>query len=288
LDALPRPARHLLENDLYTSPETGNRMGVIHSQRGCPAACTFCNIGHVYGKPIRTRSPEHVVAEIESCVRDFGIREFLFHGDTFTYKKKWTIALCQLIVERGLKVRWGCNSRVDTIDAERAEWMRRAGCWVVAFGIETGDQGLLDAMKKGATVEQAHEAVRVCRAAGLRTQAFMIIGTPDESEETLAKTLDFIQELDPDFFDFNIAYPLPGTELYEEEILAHGSYAKAAIRSRHLSNEALTEWRRRALMKMYLRPKYIARTLWRARSPNKIAHYVKAGTGRLRSLMAAN
>ncbi|NUP90561.1 MAG: radical SAM protein [Candidatus Sumerlaeia bacterium] len=296
LDSLPPPARHLLETHLYTSPESGRPMGVIHAARGCPADCTFCNISRVYGKKIRQHSPERVVEEIETAVRDFGIREFLFHGDTFTYKKNWTINVCKRIVERGLKVRWGCNSRVDTMCPERAAWMKRAGCWVVAFGIESGDQGILDDIKKGATVEQARQAVRITREAGLCVHAFTIIGTPNESRETLAKTYAFLRELNPDFFDFNVAYPLPGTELYatgkseslfNEEILPHGSYAKAAVRTKFLSNAELSEWRRRALLRMYLRPSYIARTLWRARSPNRIAHYMRAGWSRLLSLRAA-
>ena len=133
------------------------------------------------------------------------------------------------------------------------------------------------------------------KEAGLCVQAFMIIGTPDETEETLEKTFEFIQELDPDFFDFNITYPMPGTELYQtgleeglfrEEVLPHGSYADGIISSRALSNERLTEWRKDSLLKLSLRPKYIARTLWRARSPNRIAHYVRAGLFRLKSLTA--
>lgn len=297
LDALPEPARHLLENDLYRSPETGHRMAVLHAARGCPADCTFCNISRVYGKKIRQRSPVRLIDEVERCVRDFGIREFLFHGDTFTYKKNWTIQVCQEIVRRGLQIRWGCNSRVDTICPERLAWMKRAGCWVIAFGVESGDQTILDDIKKGATVEQAREAVRMTKAAGLCAHAFTIIGTPNENHRTLEATWRLMRELDPDFFDFNIAYPLPGTELYavgrrlslfNEEMLPHGSYAKAAIRTRFLSNAELTEWRRRALLRMYLRPRYILRTLWRARSPNRIAHYVKAGAFRLRSLLATD
>jgi radical SAM superfamily enzyme YgiQ (UPF0313 family) len=296
LDALPMPARHLLMADLYRSPETGRRMGVIHTQRGCPADCTFCNIGKVYGKKIRTRTPEHVCDEIEAAVRDFGIREFLFHGDTFTYKRNWTIGVCQEIVRRGLKVRWGCNSRVDSICPERAEWMRRAGCWVVAFGVESGSQEILDSIKKGATLEQAREAIRVTKAAGLCAHVFMIVGTPEESHKTLEATEAFLRDLDPEFFDLNIAYPLPGTELYgkgqrtglfDERRLSYGSYASAAIRSRYLSSKELTEWRRKTLLRLSLRPRYILRTLWRARSPNRIRHYVSAGWARLRSLRTA-
>jgi radical SAM superfamily enzyme YgiQ (UPF0313 family) len=241
----------------------------------------------------RYRSPELVMREIDECVTRFGIREFLFHGDTFTLNKKWLLELCDRIIASGHRIHWGCNSRVDTLDEERAERMRRAGCWVVAFGVESGDQAILDKMRKGVRVERAREAVATCKRHGLRTLAFFVIGTPWETRQTLARTLEFVRELDTDFFDFNIAYPLPGTEMYalvEREGLfeqpPEGSgYASAAVRSHELSSAELTEWRKKALLSLYLRPKYIARMLARAGSPRVALNYVKAGARRLRQLV---
>ncbi len=296
LDELPYPARDLLENELYRSPESGRPLTVIHGNRGCPAHCIFCPAGVISGFSVRYRSPANVLGEIEECVERFGIDEFLFHGDTFTLNKSWTIELCERIVERGLKIRWGCNSRVDTLDDERAAAMKRAGCWVVAFGVETGNQDLLDRMKKAATLADAERAVAVCKRHGLRTHAFFVIGLPWETEATLAQTLDFARKLDTDFFDFNIAYPLPGTEFYEMAVAENlfeappetGGYARAAVGSYELSAERLTEWRRQALLAMYLRPGYIARTLLKSRSPRVTANYVRAGARRLRQLLTAS
>lgn len=295
LDTLPYPARDLLENDRYRSPETGRSLTVIHAHRGCPSKCIFCPAGALSGYRVRYRSPENVVGEIEECVQRFGIREFLFHGDTFTIRRSWVVELCRRIVEAGLKIRWGCNSRVDTIDDERAEWMRRAGCWVVAFGVESGSQEMLDKMKKGARVEQARRAVEICRRHGLRTHAFFVIGLPWERRETLDATFQLARELDTDFFDFNIAYPLPGTEFYEiarsdglfgEEALAKAGYAHAAARTYHLPREALNEWRRRALLRLSLRPRYIVRTLVRSGSPARALRYTRAAARRLRNLLS--
>jgi radical SAM superfamily enzyme YgiQ (UPF0313 family) len=173
--------------------------------------------------------------------------------------------------------------------------MKRAGCWVVAFGIEHGDQGLLDKMKKNATVAQAREAVACCKRNGLRVHAFMVIGLPWETEATLATTFRFLQELDPDFFDFNLATPLPGTELHEIALReglfeadydpARAGYATGGIRTLSgMSSQQLVEWRRRHLLKMYLRPKYIARTLAKSGSPRNALQYMKAGTKRLGQL----
>ncbi|MBI3734967.1 radical SAM protein, partial [Candidatus Sumerlaeota bacterium] len=295
LDSLPYPARDLLDNHLYRSPETGNPLTVIHGNRGCPAACVFCPAGVMSGFRVRHRSPESILGELRESVERFGIREFLFHGDTFTLNKSWLLKLCGLIKESGLKIRWGCNSRVDTIDDERAAAMRGAGCWVVAFGVETGNQEILDKLKKGAKVEQAETAVAVCKRNGLRVHTFFVIGLPWETEETLEQTYQFARKLDPDFFDFNIAYPLPGTEFYEIA-LAEGlfekspdqtGYAQAAVRTHTLPSQYLTEWRRRKLLAMYLRPAYIARMLWKGGSPRVTANYVKAGAKRLRQLVTA-
>ncbi len=293
LDAIPPPARDLLDNGLYRSPETGNPLTVIHGNRGCPSKCIFCPAGVMSGFKIRYREPAAIVAEIKDCIDRHGIREFLFHGDTFTINKKWLLELCDRIIAAGLRIRWGCNSRVDTIDDERAAKMKAAGCWVVAFGVETGNQAILDYMRKGQQVERAVTAAQTCRRHGLRVHTFFVIGTPLETRATLAETYAFARRLDPDFFDFNIAYPLPGTELYEiaiseglfEQDPAATGYGSAAVRTRELTSRDLTDWRRRALLAMYLRPGYIARTLWRAGSPRVALNYLRAGARRFRQLV---
>jgi radical SAM superfamily enzyme YgiQ (UPF0313 family) len=293
LDSLPFPARDLLDNRLYRSPETGRPLTVIQGNRGCPAKCIFCPAGLMSGYTIRYRSPANIMAEIGECVTRFGIREFLFHGDTFTINKNWLIELCDRIIASDHKIRWGCNSRVDTIDEERAAKMRQAGCWVVAFGVETGDQEIMDKMRKGQQVERAAQAIAICKRNGLRTHAFFVIGTPWETRQTLERTYRFARRLDTDFFDFNIAYPLPGTELYEiavrenlfEKTPGDAGYASAAVRTYQLSSRELTQWRRKALLAMYLRPGYILRTLARAGSPRVAKNYVKAGLRRLGQLI---
>lgn len=296
LDQLPLPAYDLFDLDLYLSPENGRRIGAIYAQRGCPAKCVFCPAGSMYEFRVRERSVDHVMQELRLCVHEFGIRDFLFHGDTFTLHKRWLIDLCKAIVEEGLNIHWGCNSRVDTIDDERAEWLKKAGCWVVAFGFEHGSQEMLDKMKKGARVEKAYDAVRICRRHGLRVHGFFVIGLPWETRETLEECYRFARALDTDFFDFNIAYPLPGTEffeiarrdnLFELEKPEEGSYAVAAVRTYQLSSRELTEWRKRALMKMYARPRYIFRMLNHAASSGNLRHYLQAAGQRLASLLSA-
>lgn len=294
LDTLPMPARDLFDNTLYRSPENGRMITAIYAQRGCPAKCIYCPAGSMFDYKVRERSIKSVVDEIEECVNRYGIRDFLFHGDTFTLHKKWLIQLCQEIIGRGLDVHWGCNSRVDTIDDERAKWMREAGCWVIAFGFEHGVQEILDKMKKGARVEKAFEAVRICRRNGLQVHGFFVIGMPWETRETLETTLEFVRKLDPDYFDFNIGYPLPGTEFYDIVVReglfetpdpAKGGYAAAAVRSHDLSSDQLTTWRKRALLQLYRRPSWIFRTVKNAAAAGNAVFYAKEGLFRFKRLI---
>lgn len=294
LDQLPFPARDLLDNTLYRSPENGKPITAIYAQRGCPSKCIFCPAGSLFDYKVRERSVESVVDEIEECVTKYGIRDFLFHGDTFTLHKKWVINLCKEILHRGLDVHWGCNSRVDTIDDERAEWMKKAGCWVVAFGFEHGVQDILDKMKKGARAEKAYEAVRICRRNGLQVHGFFVIGMPWETSETLEQTYEFVKSLDTDYFDFNIAYPLPGTEyhdivikdkLFETTDPLAGGYAQAAVRTYQLSSRQLTEWRKTALLKMYRRPGWIFRVVKNAAAAGNTMYYAKEAWFRLNRLI---
>ena len=291
LDQLPYPARHLLDNSLYISPETRRPLTVIQANRGCPSTCIFCPAWTFSGRKIRTRSPENILGEIQLCVEKFGIDDFYFNADTFTYDREWTIELCKAIIDSNLKIRWGCNSRVDTIDAERLNWMKKAGCWVIGFGIETGDKESLELMNKDTTLEQAEKAVRLCKEAGIRVHTFFVIGFPWETREHVQRTVNFARKLDPDFFDFNIATPLPGTPLWNQvkrEGLwesGGGSYAEASTRTQMLTAEELTRLRRRALWGMYLRPRYILRTLKNAGPLPKKINYLRAAIQRAWGLM---
>lgn len=297
LDQLPLPARHLLDNSLYRTPESGRMLTTIETQRGCPAKCIYCPAPIANGYRIRTRSPQSIVDELRDCIDRHGIRDFLFHADTFTWMKKWVLELCAVIEREGFAIRWGCNSRVDTIDDERLAAMKRAGCWVIGFGVETGNAETLDKIKKNAKLSDAENAFRLCRKHGIRSHCFLVIGFPWETREMIEETIEFARSLDPDFFDVNIAYPLPGTEfdqlvrdegLLDFDRTANGGYGIPAVRTHALDAEELDRLRRQALLRLYFRPAYIARTLWQAGSPAVMARYIGAGVRRAGSLLRSS
>lgn len=286
LDRLPFPARHLLKNDLYTTPDTGEPITMINTGRGCPHKCIYCAVTIASGYKLKVRSPKNIVDEIEECVKRLAIRNFFFRADTFTWDEKWTTDVCREILARGLKIRWGSNSRVDTISEERLVWMKKAGCWIIGFGIESGNQENLDKMKKRAKLEDARRAIALCKKHGLKTYGLFLIGLPWETRSMVEDTIRFMKELEPSFIDVNIAYPLPGTEyfrlaqemgLFKEDDLAFGDYSKPIVHTTGLSTDDLVRLRRKAILSFYVRPRYIFQTLAGIRSIRVLWSYLKSG-----------
>jgi radical SAM superfamily enzyme YgiQ (UPF0313 family) len=284
LDELPDPAWHLFDLDVYRLPLRGDRFLMVTPHRGCPYPCSYCTAQTYYGAKLRRRSVERVSEEIRRNVEVHGVKELFFWSDTFTLDKRYVIALCEAIEPLGIS--WASNSRVDTIDAELASAMRRAGCWMISFGIESGDQDLLDAAGKGATVEEAERAVRVVKDAGIKVAGHFVLGLPGETKESLEKTLDLAARLPLDFEQFYCAVPFPGSRLYEEA--RQKGWLREADFSRYRQDEAILElpgltpeevmaYRQSAYRRFYTRPKVAIGALallspknfWRATSAFK-------------------
>lgn len=284
MDILPLPARHLLDNGLYIRPDTGEMMTSIQTNRGCPARCVYCLVGTVSGNRIRARSPEAIADEMEICKSRFGIKNFYFRADTFTWDKDWMIDVCKRIIAKNLGLRWVCNSRVDTIDEERLGWLKKAGCWMIGFGIESGDAGILKKMKKGITTEQALRAVELSGEFGIKTYLFWVLGLPWETEETIKNTMRFAKKIRGDFAEFHIAYPFPGTDFYRigienslfsKEDLYKGDVKSGIVRTFTLSAERLQYYQRKITRVYYLSPRRIARLIKGVRSPLELLNYIK-------------
>lgn len=294
LDTVPFPARHLTNNALYLRPDTLEPQTTIVTNRGCPHSCIYCLAPLVSGKKNRYRSTDNVLAEIEQCVEQFGIRNFLFRSDLFTQNKKWVIELCQKIIDRKLDIQWASNSRVDCINLEMLQWMKKAGCWIIAFGVESGNAEILEKIKKKATVDQAREAVRLCREAGVCSSIYLLMGLPWDTPETIDDNVKLAQEIKPDFVEIFYSYPFPGTELHsialEQGLIQSGeipleAYANPAMGGLYLSREELAAFRRSSLRRIYLQPAYIVKTLRKARSPRELFQYVKFGLITLKDLL---
>ena len=215
LDDLPFPAWDLVDLGRYRLPVSRDKFLIINTARGCPFSCVFCNTQAYYGNRVRTRSAGNIVAEIRSGIERYGIRDFFFWGDTFTLVRSQVEDLCCILIAENLNVRWVANSRVDTVDAETLALMKKAGCWLLSFGLESGDDRILRDCGKNITREKIRDAVRMTRAAGLRIAGHFILGLPGETEETARRTVALAREIDLDFAHFYSAVPYPGSELFD-------------------------------------------------------------------------
>ncbi len=281
MDLLPIPARHLVKNELYTLPNTGEPLTVVLASRGCPHQCIFCLVPSVSGRKVHARSVGHLMEEIQDCVNNRGIRNILFKADLFTADREWVEELCDAIRKEDLGLKWICNSRVDTIDPDLAKKMRRAGCWLIAMGIESGNQEMLRKMKKATNLQAAKSGIDACREAGIETFMYFTIGHPWDTRETVLQTLKFARKLDGDWAEFQPCVPFPGTELHaialrdglmeEGPETGDGVSPLAFSRTYSLSRKELNRLRLRGLAMFYLRPrfwfrlfrKYPLSTLWR-------------------------
>ena len=216
LDEIPFPAREFFDNSAYQryySKKFGYTTTSVMTSRGCPFKCDFCS-RPVFGNGFRTRSAKNIVSEVEEVVK-LGYGRIWFADDCFTLQRNRLLKICDEIIGRGVKVQWECLSRVDTVDREVTEKMKRAGCVRVFFGIESGNDKVLRLMRKQITADKARQAVITTKNSGIGVGAFFIVGYPGEDSKTIHDTINFASSLPLDYLSFTMPYPIPGTPLYE-------------------------------------------------------------------------
>jgi len=217
LDILPFPARHLYPPlDRYRPVPASyikKPVGLMISSRGCPYQCIFCD-RKVFGNRFRAHSSRYVVDEMEELIKKYGAKEIRFMDDTFTLDIKRVDAICDEIFKRKIKAPWTCLTRVNTVNLDILKKMKRAGCWQVIYGIESGDQRMLDIIKKSVTVEQNELGVRLAKKAGLNVRATFVFGLPGETLETIRRTVEFAKRADLDVVNFFTVILFPGNELF--------------------------------------------------------------------------
>lgn len=219
LDTLPFAAVDLFEVDKYVYPARGARQNpvcLLETCRGCYARCTFCN-KNIFGFKLRRKSASRVVDEME-FILDAGYGEIHIADDLFTADMRHAEAVCKEIMRRNLRFPWVPRSglRVDRVSPRLLEVMAEAGCYHIPFGIESGNQHILDLVKKGITLEQVRDAVSFAKGAGMQTTGYFMIGIPGETRETMEDTLRFATDLELDFVKVGVCVPLPGTPMFDE------------------------------------------------------------------------
>lgn len=218
LDALPLPAWDLIELDPYRSIWKMNHGYFslnLATTRGCPYKCNWC-AKPIYGNRYNSRSPEHVINEIEFLLKNFQPDHFWMCDDIFGLKPGWVNRFAELIAERGLKFKYKIQSRVDLLLEERTiESLARSGADTVWVGAESGSQRILDAMDKGTTLEQIIDATKLLRQHQIKIAFFLQFGYAGETQQDIDATLKMVLDLMPDEIGISVSYPLPGTKFYE-------------------------------------------------------------------------
>ena len=213
LDELPYPAYHYFPLIKY---RIFKKIGVpMLTSRGCSSGCSFCLVPQIAGNNFRARTSASVVNEFEYLKNRYQVDFVTFNDEIFTYDKKRVLDICSGIKKRRIKVPWDCQTRVDLVSKDLLQTMKEANCQLVNFGVESGSQTILDAMKKGVTVQQNEAAIRMTKDAGLSVTVSLVLGYPGETMQTMQQTIDFIKRTEPDDLYLFLATPFPGTELRE-------------------------------------------------------------------------
>ena len=291
LDALPFPLRdgeivHLYKNQIYFD-DPGATCYNLLTTRGCPYRCTFCGASTVFPGAMRRRSAENVFAEINDAYTRFNVRYFFFEDSTFVFDEAFVHSLCEKILAAGLGITWGAMGRLNHVDTELYRLLKKAGCTFLFFGVESGDNDILAAIKKNFTVEQAFKALRLVKQTGIASNCSFILGLPGDTPETIEKTIQTAVHMNPDYVSFSLATPYPGTELWEQ-CLADGwspppweAYETSRYRDpvyvpSALTLEQLKLYLRQAYHRFYFRPSYALKHLAHIRRPSTLWHHARA------------
>jgi radical SAM superfamily enzyme YgiQ (UPF0313 family) len=260
LDQLPFPSRDKFPVTQYQpTPATRNCLRLpstgILVGRGCPYNCRFCYKG-VWGKSVRFRSPQNVLEEVQFCIDRYGIHDFRFYDDAMTFPAWDLETFCREVIKRGIRISWNCWSRVNNVSEEKLRLMKEAGCYHIKYGIEFGTERVLRLARKGATLAQAREAVRLARKVGIESKGSFIFGIPGETLEECRQTIAFALSNAPDFATFYAFDPIPGSPFHE-------AIRKGEINPDRdmLPREVTTRLADQAYRRFYLRAGFILRRL---------------------------
>ncbi len=267
LDSIPFPARHLWSMEALQ--RYGTIIFTLYSSRGCLYWCGFCIEVRMHGRKYRGRSAKNVVDELESLNNNYRGKKMLFAfcDAAFTVDKTRTEEICDEIKKRNLKIKWICGTRVDLVTKDLLVKMKDAGCLSVWYGVESGTQPVLDAMRKGISLSTTLNAFKWTKEAGMRPEPNVVLGFPGETRESAMKTIKFVEKISPDYVGtYTIATPYPGTPLYDYvkgkgwlKITDFDKYdtATPTFETPMLSMKELKRIREQAFERFFLRPAYV-------------------------------
>lgn len=297
LATLPMPAYDLLKFNKYIPPPASLNskhpgIGII-TTRGCPFSCTFCT--KISGSKLRLIPVPKVIEQLKYLKEKFNIKQFHFYDDTISCNRKYIIELCETIIRENLNIHWSGFARVDTVDEEILMKMKKAGCFIIMYGVESMDEEILLSIKKGITVPQIKTALNLTRKVGIESRISVIIGNPKDTPETLQKTQKELLKLKTDFLQVFIAIPMPGSQFYKEakaenRVLSENweNYNLSKVLYKHpvFTEKQLFKIQRQYYLAFYLRFGIILRYLSKIRSFNAVRNIFNGFLGFLKIISA--
>jgi anaerobic magnesium-protoporphyrin IX monomethyl ester cyclase len=279
LDELPLAARHLIRLMKYRNYGRVYKrkpVGVMITSRGCPLQCIFC-AHEIFGRKYRFMSAARVVEEIKLLQERYGVKEILFREDNFTANRKRVFEFCDILIKERIDITWMCLADANSITEEMAVRMKEAGCWHIGIGVESGNQEIINVLKKNIQLERVEMVFNFLHKVGIKTLAFFMIGNYTDTKETIEETIRFANRLNTDFAIFTITTPFPKTELFDLAV-SHGLITnfdlsqvsnnplmfrqkQPILRTPTLTAKQLNWYQKKAILKFYLRPKQLFRIL---------------------------
>jgi anaerobic magnesium-protoporphyrin IX monomethyl ester cyclase len=297
LDKLPFPAWELLRDfpeKYYPPPFRFRKLPAVYivTSRGCPYKCIFCDRS-VFGNKCRGHSAQYILELIEYLHKKFGIREILIEDDTFVTLKKRLIEVCEGIINRGIKISWSCLGRADSVTPEILHLMKRAGCWSISYGIETGDEEVMKFIGKNLTLDKIENAVRWTRKAGILSKGFFIMGHPIDTHDTIKKTINFALKIPLDDISVSMMTPFPGSKLYSiasqygefEDNWKKMNELDIVFVPKGLTEDDLHRYSKEMFRRFYLRPRIVLNYMKRiTENPKGLPYYLKGFTAFLKEI----
>lgn len=218
IDVLPFPAWDMLPDILKHYQQSAARIDRLPnvslvSSRGCPFKCIFCSRS-VFGNVARTHSADYIIKMIKHFKKEYKVKSISFEDENFVIYRERLIEFCNRLIDEKIDITWDCASNVNAVNPEILTLMKKAGCWQINFGIESGSQRILNFIKKNSKLENIERALRMAKDAGIVTKGYFIIGHPTETIESIQETINFIKRIPLDVFQMSFMVPLPGAELY--------------------------------------------------------------------------
>jgi len=281
LDKIPFPAWHLMPPGQYRiapilEPIHASPVAPILTSRGCPYNCSFCASNVTWQRKLRFRSPENVIGEIKLLKEKYGVKEIHFADDNFTMDTKRAEEICDRLIEENIDLPWQCPNgvRIDRLPLSLLRKMKKAGCYAVGLGIESGNQKILDKNSKNLNLKVVPQVLEDLRKVGIESYGFFILGLPGDTKQTINETINFALTNPFDRVWFNLFTPYPGSPAFNNWLgnrrvgdidWDKHDCSTAVAKLRGVSGKELEKLQKAALRKFYLRPKNLFKLLVRLR-----------------------